>query len=71
MLEEIRSADAGRTYEGIVEESSKTQLRIIDEKDFFAQKGKNGRELSMAYNWNILAEKFHENLTLILNKRHK
>lgn len=62
MSEEIQNADAGWTCEGSVEAIKKTILTILDEKQLFFQKGTNGRELSRVYNWNRLAEMFHESV---------
>ena len=62
MSEEIGSADAGWTCEGTIEDISKTLIQIISEKELYARKGNNGRELSLAYNWPVLAEKFHHSL---------
>lgn len=64
MLEEIRSADAGWTCEGTVDGISRTLVQIINEKGLYALKGEKGRELSLAYNWSVLAEKFHQSVLL-------
>lgn len=60
MLNEIRDADAGWCCEGTVEDISRTLFQIMTEKNRYAQKGRNGRELSMSYNWDRLAGLFHK-----------
>ena len=62
MFEEIRNADAGWTCDGTVEDISRVLLRMIKEKSLFFQKGINGRELSLAYDWDLLARRFHDSL---------
>ena len=66
MSEEIESADAGWTCKGNVEEISKTLLRIIEEKELFEKKGANGKELSLSYNWDKLALRFHQEIERII-----
>lgn len=63
MAEEIRDADAGWTCEGNVDDIVKTLLDTLNQKDLLPQKGKNARQLSMHYDWDKLAETFHDYIT--------
>ena len=63
MAEEIRAADAGWTCEGNVDDIVKTLLDTLTQKDLLPQKGKNARLLSMHYEWDKLAETFHDYIT--------
>ena len=59
MCEEIRESDAGWTCEGNVDGIKRAIIKIIKEKDLYAQKGDNGRRLSLDYSWERLARMFH------------
>lgn len=63
MLEEIRESNAGWTCDGTVESIICTLRQIITERALFSIKGKNGRKLSLLYNWDRLAQLFQEQLT--------
>ena len=59
MFEVIRKSNAGWTCDGNIDDIKKALIKIIKEKDLYAQKGENGRKLSQEYNWDKLAMMFH------------
>ena len=68
MYEEIKRSNAGWTCQGNVEGIRNTLLEVLDQKGLLVQKGNNARQLSMQYDWDKLAEKFHN---YIINKLRK
>lgn len=60
MAEEVLSKDAGWVSECSVFGVSKMLRTIIDEKSLFANKGRNARTLSRAYEWDSIARQSHE-----------
>ncbi len=69
MAEEVKKANAGWSCEGDIESIKEVLLQILSEREVFAIKGKNARELSKKYKWSVLAKKFHEDLLLILKRK--
>ena len=60
MLQEIKESDAGWTCEGSVDEiRDALQLAISQRKDFI-RKSRNAMKLSSIYDWNVLAQSFHD-----------
>lgn len=66
MLEEIKAADAGWTCEGSRQDIEYALKKAISEKQLFPVKGKNARTLSIEYNWDKLAQNFHNNISKLL-----
>lgn len=66
MAEEVGKFNAGWVTEGNAEKIAETLKLIIREKSCFSEKGHNGRELSKEYDWNKLAQGFHEKLETVL-----
>lgn len=69
MSEEIGSADAGWTCKGNVKDISKTLFQIMKEKGLLENKGANGRELSLTYNWDKLALRLHQELDGVISTK--
>ena len=63
MYEEIKNADAGWTCQGDVNDIKKTIIEILAHKDLLVQKGMNARKLSFKFDWDKLAEKFHDEVS--------
>lgn len=68
MYDEVRDADAGWTCQGNVDDIKKSLLEVLDQKETFLKKGVNARMLSMSYDWNNLAESFHNEVCKFLAK---
>ncbi len=60
MAEEVFSKDAGWVSECSVSGVSQMLRTIINEKSLFANKGRNARTLSKAYEWDSIAKRSHE-----------
>ena len=67
MLDEILSSNAGWVCETSESDLEKAILIMIKEKNLLSEKGKNARILSEQYDWDVLANKFHNKLKELLN----
>ena len=54
---------AGWTCQGDVNDIKKTIIEILAHKDLLVQKGMNARKLSFKFDWDKLAEKFHDEVS--------
>lgn len=68
MFEEISSTNAGWTCQGTVKDIKNTVMEVLAQKDMLVQKGMNARQLSLKYDWDKLAEKFHDEVSRIIGK---
>ncbi len=57
MRNEVREYDAGWDCQNSSESIADMFLKVIDEKKFLSQKGRNAHRLSKEYTWNSIAEK--------------
>lgn len=62
MAKEIKEADAGWACDGSVDSIKKTLLTVITEKELYIKKSQNASDLAKRYDWNNLAEIFHQKL---------
>lgn len=68
MYEEIEGSDAGWVCEPDMESIENAILTMIDEKNKLMEKGKNARNLSEKYDWDLLAMRFHQEVKALVNK---
>lgn len=68
MYEEIESSDAGWVCEPETDSIEKAVITMISEKKGLMEKGKNAKTLSNCYEWDLLAERFHEEVKALVNK---
>ena len=68
MLKEIMNADAGWCSDFNEEDLSRTFMKVISQKDQFAIKGINARNLSKEYDWHEIALKLHKELEDIIKE---
>lgn len=63
MKDEINLYDAGWTCESNIDSITMAFLSIIEEKGFLEKKSANALALSLLYDWDVLAEKFHKKIS--------
>lgn len=68
MYDEVRDHKAGWTCEENIESMVNTLLDIISHTASFSEKGAHARELSKAYNWDTIAQRFHTEVLSVLQK---
>lgn len=67
MANEITEADAGWSCNDVtIEELTNLIKRMLAEKDSFREKSKNAITLVQPYNWDVLAQRFHQEVVKIL-----
>lgn len=70
MAKEIREANAGWTCNDVtVEEITKMLRQAISERGQLSVKSRNAIELARPYDWDKLAEKFHEEISKLINSK--
>ena len=67
MKAEVERYDAGWTCVGSEAEIKSVLLKIIKEKNLLPEKSENAIILSHRYRWNEIAEKFHEEISKLIN----
>lgn len=68
MFDEVRNHQAGWTCEEDTESIKETLLSIISHTASFSEKGTHARELAKAYNWDVIAQRFHTEVLSVLQK---
>lgn len=66
MSEEVAKAGAGWCCNPTSDSLRKALLQMITEKAEFKKRGKNAALLAKQYDWNVIAQKFHEQLIALL-----
>ena len=66
MKEEVEKFDAGWTCEGSEKEVAEELLTIVHDKVSFHKKGSNAMLLSKNYQWDKIAERFHEQIKTLI-----
>lgn len=69
MADEIKKSDAGWVCGNAENDVCVALQTMIHEKKFFSHKGKNAQELSMQYDWDLLARIFHDSIYKILKNK--
>ena len=68
MYDEIKNADAGWVCETNKDGIVSALREMILDRDKFKEIGENAKHLSSKYDWDVLANKFHQTLIKLLNK---
>ncbi len=66
MISEVQDSMAGWTCETNEESVGIAMQQMLDERTSLPERGKNAYQLAKLYNWDTLAERFHEELCKIL-----
>lgn len=69
MAKAVLEANAGWNTEENAEDISRTILKVIDEKGKLRHKGENARKLAYNYDWDRLAQTFHNQVESLLQVR--
>lgn len=68
MADVIKEYDAGWVSAFSVDSLSASFMDLIKERTLIPMKGQNAKDLAAKYDWDVLAQQFHDNITSILNK---
>ena len=66
MYDEVNDTQSGFVCETDIDSVTSALKRVIAERDKFGEYGENARELAKEYDWNRLAQKFHDYMIKLL-----
>lgn len=71
MSDEIKNTDSGWVADCTVASIGQALRNVIEEKSLLPQKSKNAIELSKVYDWNAIAQDFHDKVETLLRDKSK
>ncbi len=71
MATPVREADAGWVTEPTIESIASSIMQAIGGRAEYDKKSKNARDLAAKYDWDILAQRFHDEIHLLLTLKNR